>query len=363
MSWRIAGVLALMLAPLVWASPVGAQTPPTDLTELNLEEILALHIRRASDEEERSRWSVGYRYVFVRFDGNRDGTDDPSLDEVIWDRAGGEERTTDNFPVVPLEITQQAHLFEIGFDVTRVWSVSLLLPYILQETDHVSVIPGFDEFTIDSSGLGDISLSTSYPIWNRGTNYVMANAGLSLPVGSIDEIGATPRVPGTDTQLPYTMQIGSGTFDLLPSLIYSNNGERLNWGGQLRGTLRLGETDRDYTLGNRLSLSVWAKARPTTWIEPSLTLMIQSWGEIDGRDEDLIIDALPVSPYPANVTDPSKFGGQKIQAVLGATVRRPGGALDGHALELEWGLPVYQDLNGPQPKEVWRLGVGWAWDL
>ncbi len=44
-----------------------------------------------------------------------------------------------------------------------------------------------------------------------------ANLGLTLyfPTGSIDERGATPM--GPNMQLPYPMQLGSGTYDLEPS--------------------------------------------------------------------------------------------------------------------------------------------------
>ena len=44
---------------LVLAGPTFAQTPPTDLTELDLEEILSLHIRRSdAPADHPSRWST-----------------------------------------------------------------------------------------------------------------------------------------------------------------------------------------------------------------------------------------------------------------------------------------------------------------
>jgi hypothetical protein len=96
-------------------------------------------------------------------------------------------------------------------------------------------------------------------------------------------------------------------------------------------------------------------------LEPSIRLTGQSWGRIDGDDEDLKIPALPVSPYPAAVTDPDKFGGDKVNLIIGATLAWPGGLLSGHSLDIDAGVPVYQSLNGPQPKEVWRFGAGRNW--
>ena len=346
----------------MFEAPVQAQSPPTDLTELNIEEILALHIigRSSAKTEDPRRWSVGYRYVYVKFDGNRDGTKDLSLEDVIFRPNTDDVRTVDNFPVVPLKICQKAHLFDLTYDMANRWSLSLLLPFIRQQTDHVSVVPNFDQFTIASEGIGDIAVSASRRVWRAESYQVMANVGLSLPTGSIDEIGPTPRVPGTDTQLPFTMQIGSGTFDLAPSLSLVGTGSGLSWGGELRGKVRLGENDRDYRLGNRFDIAVWLKTKPHPWLEPSLKLGFQTWGRIHGEDKDLKVPNPPGFPFPAAVTDPSKFGGDKLVATLGISFSGPDDHLLEHqSLQFDWGGPVYQSLNGPQPKEVWRFGGGW----
>jgi hypothetical protein len=243
-------LVGVAAALLLWpGSPVRAQSPPTDLTELGLEEILALHIiRRSGDAEQETRWSVGYRYVHVKFDGNRDGTDDLTIEEVLF-RPGTEERTADNFPVVPEEIDQEAHLVEITYQVTNNWSISLLVPYIEQRTEHFSsiirevdgVVYDFSSFTIESSGIGDVLMSISRPVWRRGQHYLLMSFGISLPTGSIDEKGPTPREPGRDTQLPFTMQIGSGSYDATPGLTYAGRNDDLSWGGQLQGVFRLNE--------------------------------------------------------------------------------------------------------------------------
>ncbi len=184
---------------------------------------------------------MGYSYLRAIFDGYRDGTDDLSNEEVLFEPAKGDVRAEDNFPVLPTEITQQAHILEVSYSMTEKVGFSLLLPYIHQSTDHISILSnapvrnaagdtvGFEDFSffvISSSGIGDISLSASYLAWHRDRQQILASLGLNLPTGSIDELEPTPRVPGTDTQLPYTMQIGSGTIDLVPSVKYGASGEK-----------------------------------------------------------------------------------------------------------------------------------------
>jgi len=103
---------------LVLPSPSSAQSPPTDLTELDLEQILALRIKRATSGDDSTKWSIAYRYVHAKFDGNRDGTKDLSVEDVRFDPSAGEERTIENFPIVPITISQQAHLFELSYNAT-----------------------------------------------------------------------------------------------------------------------------------------------------------------------------------------------------------------------------------------------------
>lgn len=151
---------------------VQAQKPPTDLTELNIEEILALHIKKTSQD----RWRVGYSYLRATFDGYRDGTNNLSNEEVLFEPAKGDVRTEENFPVLPTEIVQQAHIIEVSYSFSEKVGFNLLLPYIHQSTDHISIVIApiiddvgdtvgvhdFSNFVISSSGIGDISLSASY---------------------------------------------------------------------------------------------------------------------------------------------------------------------------------------------------------
>ena len=63
--WPAILVMGLLVSLTWFETPVQAQSPPTDLTELNIEEILALHIigRTGAEPEDPKRWSVGY-WVF-----------------------------------------------------------------------------------------------------------------------------------------------------------------------------------------------------------------------------------------------------------------------------------------------------------
>ncbi|MBL6764890.1 MAG: hypothetical protein ISQ14_08035 [Verrucomicrobiae bacterium] len=337
------------------------QTPPGDLTELSLEQILSLPIVRRPTADpglgpamkEIPRWSIGYRYIHANFSGHRDGTDSLSNAEIL---ATAPLTSDKRFLILPTNIRQEAHVLELGYRASDRLSVTVLAPYIFQSTEHVSTIPGFADFTIESHGFGDVSVTPSWRAWGRGEHSLHLVGGLSVPFGSINETGDTPS-PGVNNSLPYTMQIGSGTFDLLPGLAYKGGHERWSWSVQALATVRLGRNYRGYSLGNRYVLTGRLSRRVTDWFEPLIGLRAQSWERIDGSDPNLAVFAGPL--YPASVADPRKYGGQKVNASVGVRFHITKGPLKGGTFEFQAGVPVYQRLHGPQPEEQWQLNGGW----
>lgn len=362
--------LMVFTAAVMGMFPLGAQTPPSDLTELSLEQLLGLRIIPHNNESSElntrklRKWSLAHRFLQFNFDGNYDGTSKVPVSEVMWSGVPS-ERTTENFPVVPLVICQMAYVTSLNYDASERWSWNLLIPYIVQETDHVAndslpeIGPEFARFIIRSEGVGDITINPSLVAYNRDGHTITLHTGLSLPIGSITEHGDSPA-PGMSNQLPYTMQLGSGTFDYLPGITYVHSAGRTRWGAQALATIRLGRNSRDYALGNRLSLSTWVRMRVVDWLEPSLSVSALTWGSIDGVDQDFthFVDGF----FPATVTDPDNYGGEKI-TVTGGLRFIGQGKFAQQSLEVSLGAPVYQRLNGPQPREVWRMGLSWSWNL
>ena len=94
-----------------------------------------------------------------------------------------------------------------------------MVNYISKDMDHTTYMgmvgnTVLGEFTTKTSGIGDTSLSALVKI---GTG-LHATVGVSLPTGSTDEKDSilTPAGPSAgDVLLPYPMQLGSGTYDLI----------------------------------------------------------------------------------------------------------------------------------------------------
>jgi len=343
------------------------QTPPVDLTNLSLGDLLnAKIIRSYSDHAafktggqdtplgylDSSRFHFSTNYINVRFDGYMDGTKDLSFGEVLF---SGGTRTDKNFPIVPTVIQQEATQFKTAYTLSEQITLSLSIPYIRQSSEHISKKVGFEEFTIVSEGLGDIETAISWFKKLDKNNHLLLSLGVSLPTGSIDETGDTPS-PGPDNQLPYTMQLGSGTYDIKPSIHYFGSAGNWTYGADLNLTLRTGKNDRDYRLGNVYQSSIWTRYALTDWLEPSIRINGVVWDEISGKDPALPYDSVN-DLYPAAVVKPDNFGGTKLLALVGLRLKDPRGRLENTFLEFEAGTPFYQKLNGPQPSEDWRFSA------
>lgn len=343
------------------------QTPPVDLANLSLGDLLNAKIIRshsdltayeASQQDvpvgylDSSRFHFSTNYINVRFDGYMDGTKDLSFGEVLFSEG---TRTDKNFPIVPTVIQQEATQFKTAYTLSEQITLSLSIPYIRQSSEHISKKDGFEEFTIISEGLGDIETAISWFKQLDKNNHLLLSLGLSLPTGSIDETGDTPS-PGPDNQLPYTMQLGSGTYDIKPSIHYFGSAGNWTYGADLNLTLRTGKNDRDYRLGNVYQSSIWTRYALTDWLEPSIRINGVVWDEISGKDPALPYDSVN-DLYPAAVVKPDNFGGTKLLALVGLRLKDPRGRLENTFLEFEAGTPFYQKLNGPQPSEDWRFSA------
>ena len=351
-NWRKECLCLLAAQLLLYPISSLTQSSPTDLTNLKLEDILAMRIIpyaegeiNMSPELPEERFRFAYHYVHSTFEDYQSGRTKVPTSQLQA-----------QFPVLPLEISQDAHLISLGYIINPRLSVDIQFSYVQQSTYHISRVPGFDEFTIRSHGVGDTAIGINYLLWRGEKDSLHLRGGLILPTGSINEKGRTPRDANVDTLLPYTMQIGSGTVDFNPSLTHVRRSGKIEWINQLQGTIRIGKNHHDYSLSHRAMAKTAFFYNLLPYLQPSVKLLGVYWTRLHGQDDDLV---LPNGVYPAPVTNPSLFGGRKIDFLLGLRVPIKDGFFKGQQFEIEAGVPVYQDLNGPQPGENWRIATSW----
>lgn len=274
-------------------------------------------------------------FMHMEMDGNRDGTDSVSTAQVLA-----------QFPVAPLAMDMDMTMFGLMYGVTNDVSVMAMVPYVEKSMPHVTRTGV--RFSTASEGWGDVSVTGNWRVWQEGGQELALSAGLSLPTGSTDERDATPM--GPNQVLPYPMQIGSGTFDLLPGVTYKGRSGDMSWGARAQARVRLGENDENYALGDTYSASVWVARRWSDWFSSSIRLSGEAVGDIDGADPRLNPTIVPTAV-------PGLRAGETLDLGLGFNFFVPSGPAKGTRFTVEGSVPVYQRLDGPQVERDFTIAA------
>lgn len=284
-----------------------------------------------------------YRYMRMGMNGLRDE------DERI-----SRSRVLSEFPVTPTHMDMEMHMFGAMYAPVERLTLMLMVPYVTLDMEHRTGTGVM--FKTRSEGLGDVRATALVDLFRSHRHSVHANLGLSFPTGSIRQKDRTPAMMGAKVRLPYPMQIGSGTFDLLPGLTYNGHEGAVSWGGQARGEIRLEENDEGYRQGNEYALTGWGGYTWTDWLSTSLRF---EWSHVlnhQGRDPAL-------NPAMVPTADPGRRAAMRLDALLGVNLSVPSGPLAGLRFAIEAGLPAYQRLDGPGLETDWMMTVGLQYAL
>ncbi|RFB03991.1 transporter [Parvularcula marina] len=307
----------------------------------------------------KGEWMLSYRAMRMDMEGNRIGTDSISparIATTIPNRFG----MPPTLRVVPLEMQMTMHMVGAMYAPTDNITLMVMGNYVTKEMDHLTFQGGMGtnelgEFTTEASDFGDTSVTALFRIWKEEHAQIHGGIGLSLPTGSTDETDTvlSPMNTMPELRLPYPMQLGSGTYDLLPSLTFTNKTHDARFGGgvQYSGVIRLDENDEGYALGDKHQLTAWGAWSPDPRVSFSLRGTAMSIGEVDG------IDAMIAAPV--QTANPDFQGGETVEVGPGINLYAVDGPLKGHRLAFEVMFPVSRDLNGPQLETDWTATLGW----
>jgi hypothetical protein len=298
--------------------------------------------------------SFAYYYMNMQMRGNRSGTATISDDEVFK-----------NYIMSPNKMQMQMHMLMMMYGVTDRFTLMVMADY-LQNNMSMHMMPtemmhmhGMNTnvnnmpASSKSSGFGDTKIYGLYNLLGICNQRLVAGFGINIPTGNIKTKGAT--LLGNDEVLPYNMQLGYGTFGFLPSLTYVKQHNLFSWGGQARATINLGVNSEGYALGNQYSATSWIAYEFFKWMSCSVRMDAAITDKIYGYDPNI---ALLMNNDPSSNT--INYGGKSANAFIGINMYTPQGRLKGNRLSVEYGLPVYQNLNGIQLSQHGTLYAGWS---
>ena len=284
----------------------------------------------------KGEWMASYRFMNMGMDGNRDGTDRLDESEVLLSGTG-------RYRVAPTDMSMTMHMLGLMYATSDNLTLMAMIPYIENDMGHVTAMGG--AFNTSSSDLGDISLVAL----SSFSNGMLWQMGLSFPTGDQNQKDLTPT---GNSVLPYSMQIGSGTYDLIAGVGENIKGDSDSWGYQVRGVFRLGENDNDYTQGHQVNVSGWYAKRVSSFISLSVRGIYEYRSNYDGEDSRLLMaQAIKLVP----TVDPNLRAGERIDVALGLNWLH----VSGYRFALEYQKPIWQDLDGPQLETDGLLTLGW----
>ncbi len=293
---------------------------------------------------------MSFRFMYMDMDGNRNGTTSLSPAQVLQ-----------NFAVAPTDMQMRMYMFSAMYGFNNTVTLMAMLPYVENSMNHVTRMGG--QFETESGAIGDVKLSTLWRLWaveapSLGAHRVHLNIGVSLPSGDIQPRDGTPLGVGP---LPYPMRLGSGTVDFLPGLTYTGQSANYSWGLQGLGTHRIGTNKQGYSQGNNFNVTSWVARRWSNWFSTSIRFNYRWWDQYSGADKDLLT-RVPMGPMAGTplvqTADPLRQGGQRLDVMGGVNFLFPEYKGIENRIAVEGGVPIYQDLAGPQLETDWLVWAG-----
>ena len=283
---------------------------------------------------------VGYRYSTEKFRGTLFGTQEVSSDDVL------------NFPVspaftsAPLSHDRWTGEVEVRLGLTNFFTLAGSIPWTRNQMLTTTATGLFES---SSEFLGDVSIRGLFEILDLDGYQLSLTLGASVPTGTVSKSGLTAS--GVQGSLPFTMQAGSGSPDILAGGTFHAQNEFASMGAQINSVTHIMHNRRRYRLGDEYDVTVWGAYNVTDWVSFSLRGIFEHQADVKGFD----VRTDPSDP----LANPFAQGGERVLIPFGANLYLREGRAAGNRLSIEFYYPVHEDLNGPQMSVDKTLVISW----
>ncbi|MGZ3862116.1 MAG: hypothetical protein ACXVPN_11365 [Bacteroidia bacterium] len=292
----------------------------------------------------KGEFGVAYGWMFSESKGNMQGTNLVNDDEIYYSKG---------YMMAPHLMRMQMHMLMPMYGITnRLTAMAMIMYNVNKMNMHMMPMENMPGMVMDnyadmptssqSSGLGDTKLYLLYNVLGDCMHRLVLSGGVSFPTGKINAKGAT--IQGQNDVLPYNMQLGTGTFNVLPGLVYVGQTYHLNFGAAVSGNIKTGANNSNYRWGNEYSFSPWFAYKIRSWMSVSVRAEYYLAERVEGYDAAI---------HLSSANDPSSnvlnYGMQQRASVYGGiNLYAPSTCLKGMRLMAEYGLPVYNEMAGLQ---------------
>jgi len=306
----------------------------------------------------KGTWMLSYTFMNTAYSGNYSGNSRIN-DNSLYDR----------YMMAPETMNMQMHMLMAMYGVTDRLTLMVMGGYMVNSMNmNMSMstammnMPSMKGMTMNmgnmtmqsnSSGLSDTRLSALYNFSKNAGTRLIGNLGIQVPTGSINCLGTT--LLGDGQRLPYDMQTGTGTYNVQPDITYARKYVSWYFGANAGANIPMNFNSIGYKPGNIWHESAWVGKMLCPFLSATFRVEDINTGKIAGADP-LMDNAVYVSNDPT--TDKSNYGGSVVNAYIGLNCYFMRPVMDHFRLLAEYGLPVYQNLNGVQSALKSQINVG-----
>jgi hypothetical protein len=291
----------------------------------------------------KGTWMFSYTYMNTSMQGNYIGTDKAS-DNTVYK----------NYMMAPETMSMHMHMAMLMYGVTDRFTVMAMGGYMVSNMSMSMSSAGMNmpgmvmpagsmNMQTQSSGITDTRISGLYNFSKTSGQRIIGSLGISLPTGSIKATGVT--ILGDNQRLAYDMQQGTGSWSIEPDITYARKYGHFYWGANVGADIRLNYNSLGYKDGNVYHGTAWAGYQFLPFLSATFRAEDVHTNTISGYDP--VINN-PVYQENDPTTRTSNYGGTCINTYVGLNFYLMKPVLDHFRLMAEYGIPVYQNLNGTQ---------------
>ena len=311
--------------------------------------------------DKRGDFMAGYRFMYNWTGGNmRNGTHLASDQTIIDQGCGGQD-----CQFTPANMDMRMHMLDLMYAPTK-WLNVMLMPTFMDMDMNLRELSGVKDplrsvahrshagLVHETGALSDTYFSSLIKLVDIPGHRLHANLGMSAPTGKTNiEMRRSHTEEGG--LIHFGMQLGSGTWDFMPSLTYVGERSRWSWGAQVSGIKRLEEKNKSgYRLGDMVQATTWGGFDLTQWLTATVR-GAYTWQDRIHRDFDGFNARMGPMDFPRN------YGGQFWDMGFGVNARIPAGRFAGNRLGVEWIQPISNDFNGFQLNRQGSLAATWSY--
>ncbi|QFY41497.1 hypothetical protein F6R98_01710 [Candidatus Methylospira mobilis] len=312
---------------------------------------------------QEGRFMFNYMPMWMNMSGDQSGTASMNPTQVAT-TVPGYPNSAQTVRIVPTQMSVNAQMLGGMYGLTKDINLMLMGSYMFKNMSMTtfkgmagSTQLGSTELT--TGGWGDTAASVLVKLFEGEGHEVHVIAGVSIPTGSITETGQMLSINNTmmNMRLMYGMQLGDGTYDALPGLVYTGNFENLSWGVMYRARFPMQSyNSQGWRMGNF--------NEGTGWLGYAVTHNINLTFRVTGSTQLAISGADPQIFGMSTGVNPNNYGGQVVNGLIGISGRMPlsmvGLSRGGMRIALEGGAPFYTYTYGVQTSEKWLINLSAA---